>query len=145
MKKYLDTYLELIKEFNYEKNFPLKPKDFTRGSGKKIWWVCIKNKSHTWKATVYSRTKIRRLKNGKIYIGTSCPFCCGRILNEKNNLKFLMPQLAKEWHPVKNNNLKPEVFTKFSNEKVWWLCSKNHEWKTGINNRSNGTRCPYCK
>ncbi len=46
---------ELAKEWNYEKNYPLKPSDVTLGSNKKVWWKC-KTCGHEWLATVSSRT-----------------------------------------------------------------------------------------
>jgi hypothetical protein len=56
------------------------------------------------------------------------------------------PHLVKEWHPTKNGELTPDDFTHGSVKKVWWLCPKveDHEWKATINNRSNGTGCPFC-
>jgi len=29
-------------------------------------------------------------------------------------------------------------------KKVWWYCSKGHEWRAAINSRSSGNGCPYC-
>jgi len=53
-----------------------------------------------------------------------------------------------EWHPTKNNGLKPEDFSNYSHKKVWWKCPKgeDHEWETSINNRTKpkGTGCPFC-
>ena len=46
MKRYLSDYPELVKEFHPSKNGELRPKDFTYGSSKKIWWKCSLNKSH---------------------------------------------------------------------------------------------------
>ena len=31
-----------------------------------------------------------------------------------------------------------------SDKKVWWKCSKGHEWEATIINRNKGTGCPYC-
>ena len=31
-----------------------------------------------------------------------------------------------------------------SSKKVWWRCSKGHEWQTIVKDRNNGNRCPYC-
>ena len=62
----------------------------------------------------------------------------------KNNLKFLFPNIAKEWHPTKNSNLKPDKVTKSSGKKVWWECINGHEWKTSISHRTNGQNCPHC-
>ena len=52
--------------------------------------------------------------------------------------------MAKEWNYEKNGNLKPEDFTASSGKKVWWKCSKGHEWETTISNRHRGTGCPVC-
>lgn len=63
---------------------------------------------------------------------------------EKNIHYFSMPNLAKEWHSIKNGNLKPEEVPKYSDIKVWWLCSKGHGWKTKIKYRSSGINCLDC-
>ncbi|MHB8909281.1 MAG: zinc-ribbon domain-containing protein [Syntrophales bacterium] len=34
--------------------------------------------------------------------------------------------------------------TVFSSKKVWWLCSKGHEWEAPVSDRSNKHGCPYC-
>ncbi len=36
------------------------------------------------------------------------------------------------------------MVTVFANRKVWWRCSKGHEWNTLISTRSGGSGCPYC-
>jgi len=125
---------KFIKEWNYEKNFPLTPDSFTRFSGEKVWWIC--SKKHEWKTTVANRT-------GKS--SHNCPYCSGQKVSKENNLKFLFPEVAKEWHPIKNGNLTPEDVTKYSNKKVWWKCLKEHEWIAIINLRTRGSKCPKCK
>lgn len=30
----------LVKEWDYEKNYPLTPQDLSKASGKKVWWRC---------------------------------------------------------------------------------------------------------
>jgi hypothetical protein len=52
--------------------------------------------------------------------------------------------LAKEWHPTKNDNLTPKEVTIGSIKKIWWQCSKGHEWETTVNSRQHGHGCPYC-
>lgn len=55
------------------------------------------------------------------------------------------PEIAQQWNFEKNNGLTPEMFYEYSNESVWWKCSKGHEWQAAISNRSNlGRGCPYC-
>ena len=131
MRKTLEDYPNLIKEFDFKKNTPLTPKDFSFGSGKKIWWKC--SKEHEWIASITNRTS-----------GLNCPYCSGQKVSKENNLKFIFPNIAKEWHPIKNKDLKPEDVTKASGKKVWWLCSKGHEWLAFVFNRTKGQGCPYC-
>lgn len=53
-------------------------------------------------------------------------------------------KLTREWHPVKNAPLTPKVVSAGSSKKVWWRCSKGHEWQAVVCNRGNGAGCPYC-
>jgi len=122
---------EVAKEFHPTKNGDLKPENFTYGSNKKIWWIC--SKGHEWDVVISERTR-----------GRGCPYCSGKRVGEDNNLKFKFPKVAKEFHPTKNGDLKPEDFTWGSKKKVWWICSKGHEWDAGINDRTHGSGCPYC-
>ena len=65
----------------------------------------------------------------------------------KNNFKFLFPELASQWHPIKNGDLKPGNFLPMSHKKAWWQCEKrdDHDWDTSIANRTNNNSgCPYC-
>ena len=55
-----------------------------------------------------------------------------------------IPALAAEWHDTKNLGKLPEDFTSGSNKKVWWKCSKGHEWQAVIHSRKNGRGCAYC-
>jgi len=55
------------------------------------------------------------------------------------------PALAKEWHPTKHGSLEPADLTLGSNKKVWWVCTKGHEWLARVNDRTyRRTGCPYC-
>jgi len=56
----------LAEEWHPTKNGKLTPKDVTRCSGKRVWWIC--KKGHEWEATVHDR-------EGK---GSGCPYCSGR-------------------------------------------------------------------
>ena len=127
------THPEIAKEWHPTKNENLKPENFKSGSSRKVWWKC--QKGHEWKTTINSRSSQ----------GTGCPYCSGKfpIANE-TDLATTHPEIAKEWHPTKNGDLKPENFKSGSNKKVWWTCQKGHEWLTGISHRTQGTNCPYC-
>ena len=122
----------LAKEWNYEKNNGLTPANVMPNSGQKIWWKC--SEGHEWQARIADRNS-----------GYGCPFCSGRkVLKGYNDLQTISPTIAQEWNYEKNGNLKPEDFTSNSNKKVWWKCSKGHEWEATISHRNNGRGCPIC-
>ena len=55
------------------------------------------------------------------------------------------PELVTQWHPTKNGDLTPNMFSFSSHKKVWWKCSEDHEWEARIRNRTmNGSGCPFC-
>ena len=123
---------QLAKEWNYEKNGNLKPQDFTSNSSKKVWWRC--SKGHEWEATIGNRNQ-----------GRGCPICSNRItVPGLNDLSSTNPTLAKEWNYEKNGDLKPRDFTSNNGKKVWWRCSKGHEWEATIVSRNKGVGCPFC-
>jgi hypothetical protein len=66
--------------------------------------------------------------------------------SEGKNLSSNYPDVAREWHPKKNGDKKPEDFTPKSHKKAWWLCERNrkHEWEAAISHRTGGSGCPYC-
>ena len=121
----------VAREWHQIKNKPLTPKDVTPGSHKKVWWQC--SKKHEWETTVKERSR-----------GRGCPECTGNKVGKDNNLYVKNPQLAKEWHKSKNKPLSPKDVTTGSNNKVWWQCSKKHEWQTTVKERSRGRGCPKC-
>ena len=123
---------DLAKEWNYEKNNPLTPADVTANNNRKVWWKC--QKGHEWQAMISDR-------NG----GCGCPYCAGKkVLNGFNDLQTVNPELAKEWDWEKNGDLRPEHVTANSGKKVWWKCSKGHEWQAVIASRNGGNGCPVC-
>lgn len=69
-----------------------------------------------------------------------------KIATSENCLAAVYPEIALEWHPVKNGNLTPYHVTAKSGKKVWWMCSGGHEWESLVSNRTkNGSGCPYCQ
>jgi glutaredoxin len=125
------TNPELAKQWHLTKNGNLTSNDVTSGSGKKVWWKC-KN-GHEWESVI-------QLRN----IGRGCPYCSNHAASQENCLATKNPELIKEWHPTKNGSLKPVDVTRGSSKKVWWICSKGHEWEAAIFTRAKGVNCPYC-
>jgi len=133
MRKKVSESETLLKQWNYKRNTNLSPDRLTQGSNKKAWWVC--NKGHEWESAIKNRNK------------RGCPYCSGQKIGLDNNLAVLNPSLAKQWHPTKNGDLYPSMFTVGSGKKVWWICNKGHEWKTAVGHRARvnqPTGCPYC-
>ena len=137
MKKFLSSYPELVKEWHPTKNGELTPDDFTYGSGKKVWWLCPEG--HDYVSSISHRTNTKN--------PTGCPYCSGRYPSHDNNLLVLFPNISKEWHPSKNDDLTPKDFKPKSHKKVWWLCPKGHDYNSSISHRTdinNPTGCPFC-
>ena len=125
---------DLAKQWHPTKNGDLKPTQVTAHNGKSVWWLCEKDKRHEWPAKIANRTN-----------GDNCPICSGKkVLVGYNDLATILPSLAKEWHPIKNQPLTPYDVTVGSNKQVWWKCEKGHEWPDSITHRSSERRCPKC-
>lgn len=125
------TNPKLAREWHPTKNAPLRPKDVTHGSEKKVWWMC--KKGHEWESLISSRSR-----------GHGCPYCTGRMAGHDNCLQSVNPELAEEWHPTRNASLTPMSITSGSHKEVWWICTEGHEWKAAVYSRNIGNGCPYC-
>lgn len=129
---------EIAGQWHPTKNSGLKPSDFSYGSHKRVWWQCIKDKSHEWQATINGRTQRNRVE---------CPICSKGTYAVSNSLQSVHPDIAAQWHPTKNGSLKPSQVTRASGKKVWWQCPENpnHEWEAQIKNRTLlGAGCQIC-
>lgn len=139
MRESLKSYCErngmeyILEEWDAEKNDPLTPDDVSYGSKKEVWWKCTNG--HVWLAKVYSRTG-----------GSRCPYCQHRIpIKGVNDFASEHPELAQEWHPTLNGNLKPDQFFSGSHQRVWWQCAYGHIWQAEIKTRAlGGHGCPVC-
>ena len=125
------VYPELVEEWHSSKNKELSPNQVKPKSDKKVWWIC--SKGHEWQSSVKNRS-----------LGRGCPYCSGRRVSKDNCLRTVNPDLAKQWHPLKNGDLTPDQVTPGSDKKVWWVCEQGHEWDSRISGRSRGVGCPIC-
>lgn len=123
----------LAAQWHPTKNGSLTPQEVRPGSSRKVWWLC--EKGHEWQATIASRSS-----------GTGCPVCANRkIIPGENDLATTYPALAAQWHPSKNGMLTPEKISHGYDRKVWWVCSKGHEWRASPTTRVKmGAECPIC-
>lgn len=128
----VDNNPDLARQWHPTKNAPLTPNDISVNSPERVWWLC--EKGHEWKAPVNSRNS-----------GVGCPVCSGyKVVAGVNDLATLRPDLAEQWHPTKNGELKPTDVTIGTDRKIWWICDKGHEWEAKVANRKNGCGCPIC-
>ena len=63
-----------------------------------------------------------------------------------NGLAYLYPNLAAQWHPDKNGDLRPEQVTYGSGKRVWWICEDGHVWRATVFSRAGKQKsgCPVC-
>ena len=56
----------------------------------------------------------------------------------KKSFADKFPEIAKQWHPTKNGDLKPSDVTVGSGKSVYWICPNNpeHVWPTRVNARA---------
>ena len=124
---------EDVKDWHPTKNGDLRPDMIMKSSSRRIWWQCQKC-GHEWQTTAASKR--------------GCPECMHKPTVGKDDLSTLRPDLAKEWHPTKNGDLKPTDVKLQSNKKVWWLCPNNHEYQAVIGGRTRSdnkaSNCPIC-
>ena len=129
------THPLLAGEWHPTKNNSLTPQEVSKGYDKKVWWLGSCN--HEWEATPNARTTMS---------GTGCPVCSHRIIvTGENDLTLSYLSISQEWHPTKNHDLTPQEIAPNSQRKVWWQCSKGHEWEAYVYSRTGGQRgCPVC-
>lgn len=92
-------------------------------------WIC--KEGHISEAQVV--TKVNRSQ--------ACPFCSGRkAVKGQNDLLTTHPLLAKE-----ADGWDPSEYSKGSQKKLPWVCSKGHRWVAIVNSRAiREAGCPFC-
>lgn len=124
---------EIAREWHPSKNGSLKPSEITRSSGKKVWWRC--SEGHEYLLSVNQRvTRVR-----------VCPYCSSYRIGQGNSLADKFPEIAAELHPTLNGDLVAEKLAPASHKRVWFICSRGHEYQTPVSSRTTGgTCCPTC-
>jgi hypothetical protein len=113
-------------EVDFENNKNIDFNKLSYRSGIKIWWICNFCKTKYF-ASPQSKTRSKGCKS------------CYKINNPAKNQKkksrktkfqmsvaYLYPELAKLWHPTRNEDLKPENAN--ASNKYWYICNNNHEF-----------------
>ena len=124
---------ELLKDWDIERN-DCGPESFAKVSNKFVWWRCHVC-GYRWRGKISNRVH-----------GRGCPACAGKALYVgHNDLATTEPELVKEWHPTKNDDLKPCDVMRGQARKVWWRCQNGHDYLASLNKRtSDHTGCPIC-
>jgi hypothetical protein len=90
---------ELAKEWNYDRNNKLTPKDVVSKSRKKVWWKC--KAGHEWKSAICNRS----------IGGNGCPLCVKIILDDNTKFDsfteayFYLTSLKNKYKEIKINGL----------------------------------------
>ncbi|NUU06187.1 zinc-ribbon domain-containing protein [Leifsonia sp. C5G2] len=126
------THPEVAAEFHPSELSRTSPTNLSSNSEMLIDFLCANE--HTYRARIYDRVR-----------AAGCPECV-RNANaaSKKNLVATHPAVAAEWHPSANGDLRPEHFTHGSNEEVFWLCPKGHDYEQRIDRRAAGYQCSVC-
>lgn len=129
-----ETHPQIATQWHPTLNGDLLVGSVTSGSARKVWWIGDCN--HSWDAMVNVRT----------LQGQGCPYCKGkRLLVGFNDLAFVAPEIAQEWHPDKNDGVTPTEVKAGNSKKAWWLGPCGHEWESSIRQRvTNKSGCPIC-
>jgi hypothetical protein len=61
------------------------------------------------------------------------------LYDNERNLFFMQ---RDNWSRIEV--IKPSDVTRYSGKKVWWKCTKGHEWKCSVVSRTKGNGCPIC-
>lgn len=123
-----DTHPALAKRWHPSKNAPSTPKDVSATHNGPAWWVC--SEGHT-----FQRSPLQMVSDA------ACPHCA----LASASLGALFPEIAAEWHPHKNGDLKAEQVQPDHLMTAWWVCSKGHEFRATVRSRTRSHgRCPQC-
>jgi hypothetical protein len=127
------THPDLAKKWDYEKNAPARPEQFSMGTNKKFNWLCEKGHSHL--AGVNSKAR-----------GNGCPICADQqVLAGYNDLETLFPEIATEWDYEKNAPVTPKETLRGTARKYFWLCDAGHSFQQSVLSRTGaGQGCPRC-
>jgi len=132
------THPKMASEFHAKRNKNLSPDTLLAGTNKKLWWKCSKCE-HEWNAGGNHRRR-----------GSGCPVCSNhRVhIDGRNSLGALFPEIAKDLHPERNNDIRADKILPGTDKKLWWLCGNcDHEWLTHGYSRTGSQKsgCPACK
>jgi DNA-directed RNA polymerase subunit RPC12/RpoP len=123
-----------MSEWDHEANQAIYPNELTRNSNKKVSWICSMC-GNKWKTSIYHRAAR----------GTGCRNCYHerrKKISVKESIVYTNPEASRNWHPIKNIKLTPDLFKKGSRYQAWWKCQEcGREWKSPIKSYSGCSEC----
>ena len=145
----LETHPELAKELHPTMNGDLNVMDLKADSKVKVWWlhpyddpVTGKHYDFVWSDTVTERV-----------VDARCPYLTGKaVWPGYNDIQTKDAELASQWHPTLNGEMKASEISVSSDMSVWWLypyddpktgAHYDYVWKASPSDRSRSRGCPY--
>lgn len=125
----------LVKEWDVERNGSNSLEHFWNPKNDYPHWTC--SKQHHWQMRWDARVDQNQ----------GCPYCSGnRAIPGETDLATKFLEIAKDWHPTLNGDLKPTEVKPFAHKFVWWACPEGHkDYRQQISKRTaRGTGCPEC-
>jgi hypothetical protein len=119
-----ESHPDLLDKWHPTKNLPLTPNDVSKGSHKRVWWIC--ENGHEWQTMVYG------------------VFGCPKCSNRKPPAELKNSDISLFWNLGKN---KIPITDAYINDPIYysWQCDNGHEWKNKIRNqlykKNNCTQC----
>lgn len=133
--KFLRDFEDLLLEWDWDFNEDLDPMTLRASSHERVAWRCLLNPDHVWETKLSDRA----------YRGTFCPFHMGNRVHPSESLAAYYPELAKQWHPTKNDK-RPDEVGRGSAYEAQWICEHGHEWPAVVYQRTYSmTECPECQ
>lgn len=122
------THPDIARNWCHEKNENLEPTQISRGSHKKVWWVCDKDPEHPpFRMPVKDRVR-----------GHGCPVC-GATSTVRNRVTpipgleagTLHPELVDLWDDERNEGTVFD-YKAGSNKPFWWKCANGHSYRIAM-------------
>lgn len=136
---------DIAKQWDYEANFPLTPKDIVYVTQKKYHWIDDDGDKYVQRVDLKTIRRMGNPHKGKNQFS---------LVVGINDLVSVRPKVAEQWHPTKNKELNPCDVLPFSNSKAWFYKEyvdtngkpRMFEWYATINSRNDdGSDSPLNK
>lgn len=129
-------YAEIHPDMNSLNSVDLKV--LASSSNQKLWWRCVKDVSHYWRASIVSRVA-----------GSGCSMCSGHyIVHGVNDLSVSNPALYAQIHRTLNetHGIDTMKLSSFTAKKIWWQCQKDskHYWYASVHHTARDRGCSMC-